>query len=319
MEPIFIILLCVAGVAVLLFAVSYVVFRMAFRNDLKHRDGTYDVIRGGQYDPYYDKMLTLIKGAAEKPVTDEVRIRASDGRELYARCYDTGKQAPVAILCHGYKGNGIRDFSGGLTMCLENGNNVLLIDQRGHGKSHGNVIRFGVKERYDVADWVRYAANRFGKDTPVFLYGISMGAATVLMASELELPGNVVGIVADCPYSSPREIILKTAKERHFPAWFASPLLAFGARVYGGFDWRESDALSAVKNTKIPILLIHGEADRFVPCEMSRRIKAANPDGIRLETFPDAAHGISFILDSERYRRLGSGFCASCLGNRAER
>ena len=145
------------------------------------------------------------------------------------------------------------------------------------------------------------------------LYGISMGAATVLMGAELDLPTNVKGIIADCPYSSPLEIILHVGKSMPIPQWLIKPFVILGARMFGGFDIQEADAASAVRHAKVPILILHGEADTFVPCEMSAEIQLANPQMVRRYTFPKADHGISFLVEPQRYAAIASGFMAEVL------
>ena len=138
-----------------------------------------------------------------------------------------------------------------------------------------------------------------------------MGAATVLMASELSLPENVRGIIADCPYSSPEAIIRKVCRDWTRPEssffW-----VRLGARLLGGFDPLACSAVEAVQHTDIPILLIHGEADRFVPCDMSREIYAACKGKKMLLTVPDAGHGISYMVDTEAYRNVVEQFIRMC-------
>ena len=139
-----------------------------------------------------------------------------------------------------------------------------------------------------------------------------MGASTVLMASELELPGTVKGVIADCPYSSPLEIIMKVGKNMRIPRCILRPLVKISARMFGRFDIEEATPLDAVKHTDLPILIIHGTADTFVPCDMSRELAEANPD-IRLELFPGADHGMSYMLDRERYIRVVTEFTSEIL------
>jgi len=186
--------------------------------------------------------------------------------------------------------------------------NLLLIDQRAHGKSEGKTITFGILERQDLLCWINYAIARFGAEIKIMLYGVSMGGATVLMASELDLPSNVKGIVADCPFAVPMEVILFVGQRTAFPQWLIKPFTILAARIYGGFDILETDAVRAVKQTKVPILIIHGEDDRYVPCQMSAPVAEANPKMVKRFTFPNAAHGISYLEDTTRYHKLVTEF-----------
>ena len=242
-----------------------------------------------------------------------VAIQSYDGLTLWGRYYHVADGAPLDIAFHGYRSSGLTDFCGGAQISRELGHNLLLVDQRAHGKSQGRTITFGIKERYDVLNWVEYALQRFGPDTNILLFGISMGASTVLMASELPLPENGKGIIADCPYSSPTKIIRAVGRKMRIPAPVATVFSWVGAKVYGGFDLGETDPVRAVRQAKVPILLIHGEADGFVPCDMSSDIQRSNPQMIYRCTFPGADHGISFLVNPERYRKLVGEFCEKVL------
>ena len=192
---------------------------------------------------------------------------------------------------------------------------ILLIDQRGHGGSDGKSITLGVRERYDALAWARYAAQRFGPDTPLVLMGISMGGATVLMASDLPLPPSVRGIIADCGFSSPREMILweleSAGKSRAL-----YPLVRLSARIFAGFDPESAAAEDALARTNLPVLLIHGETDRYVPCTMSRKNFSACGSAVKeLVMIPDAGHGLSVYRDPETYRRAVTDFCRKILSS----
>ena len=257
---------------------------------------------------------SLVKELGALPF-EEIRIKSSvDGTGLYARYYHRADGAPLQIECHGYRGSALRDFCGGDKFARENGFNTLLIDERAHGKSEGNTITFGVMEKFDVRDWVDYSVSRFGSDLRIILAGISMGAATVLMASELGLPDNVKCIIADAPYCSQKEIIFKTTREMGFPPKPSYPFVKLGARIFGHFDLDSHTALDAVANTDIPILLIHGEADDFVPCDMSRRLNEKCRSKHKLYTCPGADHGLSFIVDPETYKRVTADFLREYAG-----
>lgn len=238
---------------------------------------------------------------------ERVYTKSFDNLTLTGRYIHVKDGAPVQLQCHGYRGNPVRDFCGGNKLARENGHNSLVIEQRAHLDSEGNVISFGVNERKDVLSWINYLVDRFGNDVQIILSGVSMGAATVLMASEFNHK-NVKCIVADCPFSSPHEIIKSVSGSMHIPAFIAMPLVHLGAFLFGHFRLGSASAVEAVKKTTHPILLIHGEADSFVPCGMSREIEKACASEIRLETFPDAGHALSFIKDFDRYKRVCSEF-----------
>ncbi len=290
------------SVFVLFFAVTYICYRLTFGYS-KTLDITPDTLpQGSQYQPLHPQMTKLIDSALKIPY-EEVYINSFDGLKLFGRYYEIAKGAPLKILFHGYRSNAIRDFSGGLQFDLESGFNVLLIDQRSHGKSEGKAITFGVLERFDCLAWTKYASERFGAEVPIILNGMSMGAATILMASDLDLPKNVVGMIADCGYSSPKEIICKVIKGLHYPVRLTYFFVRMGGIIYGKFDIEKSSALMSLPNTNIPILFVHGEDDRFVPCEMSRQNHNICHSQKQLLTVKDAGHGISYLVDEGSYKQ----------------
>lgn len=299
--------IAIAAAAAVFFVFIYGIFAFTFRTPRKHPEKPREIPNGEQYQHQREWMTRMIEDMLVAPC-ERVTTRSFDGLTLSARYYHVADGAPVEIEFHGYRGSAIRDFCGGNPLSRENGRNILLVDQRANGESGGCVITFGVKERYDVLTWVDYVIQRFGKDVPILLSGISMGASSVIMASELDLPANVRGIVADCPFSSPREIIKKVGRDIHLPMNLLYPAVRLGAMLFGGFDPDSASALEAARNSKIPILLIHGEDDRFVPCDMSRAIHAACPVS-EIHTTPEAGHGLSFILNKQGYADAIDRFC----------
>lgn len=292
------------------FIVAYITYRIAFYSSKKRVENVYDFPDDADFAVAKESMTKLIDELQEIPF-EWVEITSFDGLKLRARYYEVKKGAPLQIQFHGYRGTSLRDFCGGNKLARESGHNTLLVDQRGAGKSEGTTLSFGVKERFDCLAWVNYAVERFGEEVEIYLSGVSMGASTVLMATEFELPKNVKGVIADCPYSSPEEVVKKVCKERGFPPKIFFPFLELGARVFGGFSIKGCSAKEAVKHTQVPILLIHGEADGLVPCEMSKEIYKNNPQMIRLELFPKAGHGISYTIDPKRYEKIVKEFLNS--------
>lgn len=245
---------------------------------------------------------------------EAVSIKSHDGLELCGRYYHLKDNAPLEIQCHGYKGNAIRDFSGNWKIANEAGRNVLLIDERCHGNSEGHTITFGILERNDVLNWIKYANERFG-NVPIILSGVSMGAATVLMTSSMNLPANVKGIIADCPYDAPSNIIKKVlGSDMGMPVKFVYPLIKLGGMVYGKFNLDAASPVKAVKEAKVPILLIHGDDDRFVPYDMSCNIYETNPMQIEFHTIHGAGHAYNYATSPEEYTKIVHAFTERVLG-----
>ncbi len=298
-------LVVIGCVAALVMAVSFMVFVRCFVRWPRPHERL-ELPRTGSYARCWDMLIELIDGMESVPY-DEMRIRAADGTALYARYYHLRDGAPIEIQMHGYRGS-YQDFCGGFKLARELGHNILLVHQRAHGLSEGRVITFGIRERQDCRAWARFMAEKYPQ-SPLILCGVSMGATTVLMASALSLPPQVKGVLADCPFTTPAAIIEKVCVENlHLPAWAAMPFVRLGAVLYGGFHLSAASALTAVKETHLPILLIHGEADGFVPCRMSREIKAAGGDKVTLLTVPAADHGISYMVDTPAYVRAVTAF-----------
>ncbi len=202
---------------------------------------------------------------------ERVSIVSRDGLCLSAKLFSVTEANKTAILVHGYKSAGYVDFTYLSGELLSLGYNILMIDQRASGESEGEATSFGVFERYDVEGWCRFVAERYGTEHKIVLFGCSMGAATVLMASELAgVKATVSGIVADCGYTSPLEQFRYIVRrDYHLPP---TPILAAAELVChrrAGWRFNDADAARAVKNTTVPILFIHGDADKYVPARFT--------------------------------------------------
>ena len=304
-----IVLYVILALAVLVAIAAYVVFRIVLHSPNRMQNDDFYMAPSEQTDALRDTINDMIRTLNKIPY-ERVHITSFDGLKLCGRYYHQADGAPLGILMHGYRGTPSRDFSGGAQSYLAAGFNLLIIEQRAHCSSEGHVITFGVRERRDCLSWIDYARERFGDRVRILLCGISMGASTVLMASGMDLPENVRGIIADCPFTSPKEIMFKVSKDLKLPPRLIWTLVRIGAKLFGRFDPIGVDASDAVRRSPVPILLIHGEDDRFVPCDMGRRIAAANPERIELHTFPNAGHGLSFLIDRPRYERITRAFLA---------
>lgn len=300
------VILWIAGIAAMLAAAAiiaaYICFRMGFyapdRKPLP--EGHIEIPVGEIYEPYREFMENCVRQARAMPHED-VQITSFDGLKLVGKYYEFAPGAPMEIMFHGYRGCAERDMSGGVQRCFRVGRSALVVEQRCSRGSDGNVISFGINEHRDCLKWVEFAIEKFGPNVKIILTGISMGAATVLMAAGRELPENVIGVLADCGYSTPKAIIQKTVKEMGIPVWLGYPFVKLGARIFGHFDLEEYSPLEAVKQCKVPVIFYHGEADDFVPCRMSRELYEACASRKRLVTVPGAGHGLCYPVAKQRY------------------
>ncbi len=307
MEPYAIALTVLGGTLVFLFfaAVAFAYRQAFYSNRKKTRDPyrTLDLVKG--FEVAREDCRKKIDRLYSLP-SEKIEITSRDGLKLSARFYKGKNGAPYHLMFHGYKSTPFLDLLGGGVEFTNKGHNVILVDQRAHGDSEGKTITFGVLESYDALDWIKYTVERFGEDIEIILFGVSMGAATVLSALEFPLHPSVRGVIADSPFSSPMEIMQSVAKKMHVPPRVSTFLLRPAALIFGRFRLGRRSAKNAVKNAGVPVLLIHGDDDSFVPRYMSDEIyKSARSAGrdIRYLVFPGADHVMSYLTDMERYIR----------------
>ena len=293
----------VATLFVIVLAVAYVCFKIVFctpkRNPFSD-GGEYQLPAGKAYAPFREQIKEWIKTARALPYED-VAVTSFDGLTLRGKYYECNPNGVTELLFHGYHGSGERDLSGGIERCFALNRNALVVDQRGCASSDGNVVTFGIRERRDCLTWIRFAVQKFGDDCQLIITGISMGAATVLMAAAEQLPSNVKCVLADCGYTSAKEIIKKVIKDMKLSPTLIYPFVWLGAKLYGGFDLHETSPIQAVKKIKIPVIFIHGEKDSFVPCYMSKRLFEDCVAPKAFLSLPDAEHGLAYPVDKEKY------------------
>ena len=293
-----------AALILLILLLSYLCYRMAFYSPNRKplSPDTYPVPQGAAYDPHKEQMIAWIKALRAMPHED-VSIRSFDGLTLRGAYYEYAPGAPIELMIHGYRGTAEQDLSGGVQRCFHLKRNTLLVDQRASGISDGNVITFGILEHRDCLAWTQYLIDRFGPDVQILLTGISMGAATVMMAAGTDLPPQVKGIIADSGYTSPKDIIQKVIRDLKLPPKLSYFFVKLGARIFGGFDLEETSPIEAMKKCRVPVFFIHGEADNFVPCEMTIANSDACAAPHKVFTVPGAEHGLAYVIDRDGYHR----------------
>lgn len=266
---------------------------------------------GKIYEPFHDIMRDWVTEVRNTP-HEVFSVKSFDGLNLYANYYEFAPGAPIELMFHGYRGSAERDLSGGVHRCFQLGHSALIIDQRCSGRSEGNVITFGIHEHRDCLTWINFAVSHFGPDVRIILTGISMGASTVVMAAGTDLPRNVIGVLADCGFHSAKDVICSVAASMHLPAKFLYPLVKLGARLWGHFDLEEISPVELVKNSTVPILFFHGEADDYVPSYMSQINYKACPSRKKLILIPGAGHGLSYPVSPDLYVQEMRTFFYDC-------
>ena len=230
--------------------------------------------------------------------TEEVEVQSDDGFLLHGLLIQHVDPRATVILFSGWRSSWEMDFTCILPFLYEQRLQMLLVDERAQGDSEGRYITFGVRERLDVPVWVDYAANRFGREHPIFLQGLSMGATVVLMASATRYNANVRGILADCGFTSPYEIISGVWRDRTpFPAHFAMWWLDKFTRLFADFKLKEYSTTEALAKAEYPVLFLHGTADRFVPSYMTKQAYEACKSEKTLLLVDGATHGMSYLVD----------------------
>lgn len=252
----------------------------------------------------YKKIITPNREWLEKQEFEHIVITSDDGLKLHADYFPAEKNTDKLVICnHGYTGCGLRDCSSIAVYFHKIGYDCLLVDHRAHGKSEGDYIGFGILDRFDCRNWVEYIDKRFDKEKKIVLYGVSMGASTVLMASALpNLSENVKVIIADCAFTSPYDVFSHILKrDYHLPAFPIMNINDSLCRKKAGYGFRDYSTLEAVRNTKIPILFIHGTEDDFVPTWMSKKNYEQCHSEKELLLIENAAHGAAYYENQELY------------------
>lgn len=264
-------------------------------------------IKKTSYGKFYDNIVLgdrFLKEYNAQPLY----MNTFDGLKLHAMWVPARNPKGTILFVHGYRSNKLIDFSLAYDFYHNMGMNILTPDQRAIGKSEGKFITFGVKECKDIQCWIDYHNKTFG-EYPIILSGLSMGATTVLNLADAELPKNVKGIIADSGFTSANEIISSVFRRvTHLPAVPCIWIADLFARLIAGFSLYEKDTRNALKNSKHPVFMVHGVADGYVPCEMTKLGYDACSGAKELLLVEGADHGLSFIVEKERYIQMVTDF-----------
>ncbi len=257
-------------------------------------------IKKTSYGQYYEFMAAADLWL-KAHIVEDVFIRSGDGLKLHGLWIPAENPKGTILLVHGYRSTMLADFGLILDYYHSLGLNMLIPEHRCHGKSQGKYITFGVKESQDILRWIAYHNQQYGA-CPLVLSGLSMGASTVMYLADENLPENVCGLIADCGFTSPKEILGSVFRRvTHLPAGLTLLSADLFARLFAGFHLNQKDTRKTLAKNRLPILMVHGLADNFVPSEMTRQGYAACTGSKQLLLVEGAGHGVSFLVDKEGY------------------
>ncbi|WP_284139549.1 alpha/beta hydrolase [Virgibacillus sp. LDC-1] len=296
----------IVGLLILLFIIN-VVASLFFYN-LAIKRGPKDFLSDNKdLEVSAQAMETFLAGdwrdwVREQPFK-EMELTSYDGLKLEG--YFLKAKQPtnkLVIFTHGYLGNAKQMGLYGQYYYEQLGYDIFMADARGHGQSEGDYYGFGWHDRLDLIDWTNKLVDQFGKDTEIVWHGLSMGAATVLMASGEDTPSNLKAIIADSPYSSVHDLFAYQMKRMfHLPAFPFLNSTSVVAKLLAGYSLEEASALKQVKQANVPILYIHGNADTFVPTSMTEKLYQQTKSPATLLKVDGANHGEAFVIAKEDY------------------
>ncbi len=237
---------------------------------------------------------------------EDVYQTSFDGLKLHALYNPAIKETPgkkrVVICFHGYTSKAMADFLGVSEYYLKKGFAMLNPDARAHGDSEGHYIGFGCLDRKDALGWIDWVINKYGEDVEIYLHGVSMGGATVLMAAGMDLPPQVKGIISDCAFTSPKEVFTHVLHSMyHLPSFPVIQGADIMNKKLAGYGMDECNAKREVAKAKVPILFIHGSKDTFVPVVMCHELYDCCTSPKTKLIVEGAAHGESYYKNTEAY------------------
>ncbi len=264
----------------------------------------------------YHKFLEEKRVWIRQQNTEYVSITSDRGDRLQGYLTYPEEESKVFVLgLHGYHANHDYDPAAFTQYYVEGrGYNFLNVDHVASGDSEGRYVGFDFFESQDSLKWLDYLIDRFGDDIRIIIHGVSMGGATVCKMVD-SVPPQVKLAIADCPFTNALEEFDNTAK--NFGLKNPEPLLkVFNAmnKVFAGYDLNDTDNRESVKNSKVPMLFVHGDADDFVPTRMGEELYELCGNEKELLIVPGAEHAQSISTDEALYHKTLDAFIDKYLG-----
>lgn len=252
-------------------------------------------------DEFREKYYALDDKFELKHKPNEIFIESDDGLKLEALTYKQRENTHKWVInVHFYLGDNTRVIRWTRNF-YDHGYNVLAPNLRGHGKSEGDYIGMGWPDRLDLLEWIDVIVKE-DPDAEILLFGLSMGASTVMMASGEELPPNVKVLVADCGYANVNDVFVYQLKELfHLPSFPVINAANTMTEIRAGYSFKEADATKQLKKNTKPILFIQGDHDTFVPFSMLETLYRATDTPKDKFVVKGAGHAESESLNPQKY------------------
>lgn len=257
---------------------------------------------GQEYTDYLNGLMAVGAKWFDEADKEKIVIRSAHFKKnLHADYIFADKKSDLCvILVHGYTSSP-RNMGVYAQKYHEMGYNVLMPSLNGHADSEAGIVTMGWDDRLDVADWAEYL-NENSPDVKVVIHGVSMGAATTMMATGETLPQNVKAAVADCGYTSVWDIFSNKLNKAmglpNFPILYSANTVN---KAISHYDFRKASSCEQLKKSKTPTIFIHGEDDDFVPYAMLDEVYnacAAEKDKVSI---PKGPHARNACVDPELY------------------
>lgn len=254
------------------------------------------------YTQYLNDELDKGKLWFDEIKKEKIAIRSSsDKKNLHADYIFADKPTDIcALVVHGYTSSP-RNMGIYAKKYHELGYDVVMPSLNGHADSETGYVTMGWDDRLDVIDWINFIVDN-NPNVKILIHGVSMGAATTMMATGEDLPENVKVAVADCGYSSVWDIfsnkLQNSFKLHEFPTLYSANAVN---KLYSGFDFKEASSIEQLKKSKTPTIFLHGEKDTFVPYEMLDKVYEAAACEKEKVTIPNAPHARNACADPELY------------------
>ncbi len=300
------------GMSAVMTGAAWTLIRRYFTRRKPHK------LNPGQIETVDDMHMDYLRrksiSAIQRQDIEEIDITSRDGLILHGHYVhnleadrQSGVPLNVVILSHGYGGTGYKDLSVFSDFYIKEGYDILIIDQRTHGRSDGRYITFGAREHDDMKLWADKVVQMAGQDCRILLHGWSMGAATVYLAAADHPAPQVKGVVFDCGYAVSEAQLLNEAQEvSKLPKvilWYVLQFLKPLCVVFCAFSLNEAAPLFVASDMRLPIFFVHGDADSVVPYWMGRRLYRATTHAPYRDmlTVPGAEHTFSYVSDKKGY------------------